>query len=153
AKVLHPRTIEPAASREIPVRVLNSRRPAAPGTRIDASATDTAGYTAVASRGGLCLVEFTARDRPASPGFRSRVLQALEDANITILVGEVHKDRVSVTVDGALDADSLRSRVEAFAELRLRDGLSAVCAVGHRLVAPFIVVVEDQHAHAIVARL
>jgi len=153
AKVLHPKTIGPAASREIPVRVLNSRRPAAPGTRIDGSGGDAAGYTAVASRGGLCLVEFTARDKPAAPGFGARVLQALEDAKIAILVGEVHRDRVSVTVDGSLDAESLRSHVEAFAELRLRDGLSAVCAVGHRLVAPFIVVVEDQHAHAIVARL
>lgn len=180
AKVLHPKTIEPAAAREIPVRVLNSRRPAAPGTRIDGSGADAPGYTAVASRGGLCLVEFTARERPAPSGFSARVLQALEDAKVAIFVGEVHRDRVSVAVDGGFDAGALRARVEAFAELRSRNGLSAVCAVGDRLATDplalaaalarfqegpihlvarpggataFAVVVDDRHAHTIVARL
>ena len=180
AKVLHPKTIEPAASREIPVRVLNSNRPAAPGTRIDGSGADARGYTAVASRGGLSLVEFTARERPAPAGFGARVLQALEDARVGIFVGEVHRDRVTVAVDGAFDAGALRARVEAFAEMRSRDGLSAVCAVGDRLATDpkavagalalfqegpihlvarpggataFAVVVDDRHAHTIVARL
>ena len=34
AKVLHPKTIHPALARAIPVRILNSRRPEGPGTRI-----------------------------------------------------------------------------------------------------------------------
>lgn len=153
AKVLHPRTIEPAASREIPVRVLNSHRPGSPGTRIDGSAGDVTGYTAVASRAGLCLIEFTARERPAPAGFAARVLQTLEEAQIAIVVGHVHRDRVDAAVEGAVDFDALRSRVDAFAELRARDGLSAVCAVGDQLPKPFVMVVEDRHAHAIVTRL
>jgi aspartate kinase len=36
AKVLHPSTIFPAVSRNIPVRILNSHRPEAPGTLITA---------------------------------------------------------------------------------------------------------------------
>ncbi len=36
AKVLHPATIKPAVERGIPVRILNSMNPAAPGTRIAA---------------------------------------------------------------------------------------------------------------------
>ena len=180
AKVLHPKALEPAASREIPVRVLNSHRPAAPGTRIDASGTNARGYTAVASRGGLCLVEFTARKRPAPPGFSARVLQSLEDSRVGIFVGEVHRDRVTVAVDAVFDVGALRGRVESYAEMRSRDGLSAVCAVGDRLATDpralaaalalfqegpihlvarpggataFAVVVDDRHAHSIVARL
>jgi aspartate kinase len=153
AKVLHPMTIEPAASREIPVRVLNSHRPGSPGTRIDGSVGEAAGYTAVASRAGLCLIEFTAHERTALPGFGARVLQALEEERISIVVCEVHRDRVSAAVDGAFDCAALRARVEAFAELRSRDGVSAVCAVGDLLAKPFVMVVEDRHAHAIVARL
>jgi aspartate kinase len=153
AKVLHPRTIEPAASREIPVRVLNSHRPGLPGTRIDGSAADVTGYTAVSSRGGLSLLEFTARDRNALRGFGARVLHALEEERISIVVCEVHRDRVCVAADGAFDSAALRTRVDAFAELRSRDGLSAVCAVGDRLPKPFVMVVEDRHAHAIVTRL
>jgi aspartate kinase len=153
AKVLHPKTIEPAASREIPVRVLNAQRPASPGTRIDGSGVDPAGYAAVTSRNGLCLVEFTPRERPAPSGFAARVLQALDDADVEIVVGEVQRDRVSVAVDTTIDADALRARVGEFAEVRAREGLSVVCAVGDRLATQFVVVVEDRHAHALVARL
>ena len=81
------------------------------------------------------------------------MLQALEDAQISIIVCEVHRDRVSVAVDGSCDPAAVRARVEAFAELRSRDGLSAVCAVGDRLPKPFVMVVDDRDAHAIVTRL
>jgi len=153
AKVLHPKTIAPAASRDIPVRVLNSHRPSSPGTRIDGSAADAPGHTAVVSRAGLCLIEFTSRDRRVAAGFGARVLQALEDEQVAVVLCEVHRDRVSVVVEGSCDGSALRARVDAFAELRSRDGLSAVCAVGDRLPKPFVMVVEDSHAHAIVTRL
>ena len=54
AKVLHPKTIQPAAARDIPVRILNSRRPEAPGTRIIAAtpAGDAAPVTALACKRG-----------------------------------------------------------------------------------------------------
>jgi aspartate kinase len=179
AKVLHPRTIEPAASREIPVRVLNSHRPAAPGTRIDALG-ESGRFTAVSSRGGLCLLELTARDRSDPAGFSARALQGLADANVNVVLGEVHRDRVSVAVDRAFDLAAVTARVGGFAHVRSRDGLSAVCAVGeqvasdpravagalalfqdgpiHLVARPggasaFAVVVDDRHAHTMVARL
>src|SRR5207237_2014626 len=59
AKVLHPATIQPAAARNIPVRVLNSRRPDATGTII-APHTDPdvdPRLTAVSWRAGSALAE------------------------------------------------------------------------------------------------
>ena len=47
AKVLHPATIKPAVEQGIPVRILNSLNPAAPGTLITARAPSGSG----ASRG------------------------------------------------------------------------------------------------------
>jgi aspartate kinase len=178
AKVLHPRTMEPAASRDIPVRVRNSRRPGSPGTRIDAIG-DAGRCTAVASRGGLCLLELTARDRSA-PGFGARALQGLTDANVTVFIGEIHRDRVSVAVDCTVDVAAVTARLAEFAHVRIRDGLSAVCAVGeqvasdpravagalalfqdgpiHLVARPggasaVAVIVDDRHAHTMVERL
>jgi len=131
AKVLHPKTLEPAAARDIPVRVLNSRRPEAPGTRIDAFGTGE-GYAAIASRTGLCLLELASKGT-ANGAFAARALQALADAHIHVVVGEVHPDRLRLAVDGLIDPDGFRARVDSFAELRVRDGLAAVCAVGDRL--------------------
>lgn len=180
AKVLHPKTMEPAAARGIPVRVRNSRRPGEPGTRIDALGAGDGAYAAVVSRGGLSLVEMTARGKGAEGAFAARALLSLSEANVTVVLGEVHGDRLLVAVDQAFDSDALRARVATFAEVRTRDGLAAVCAVGDRLAterglltgafgvfvdgpvhlvsrpggsAAFAVVVDGCHAHALVARL
>ena len=135
AKVLHPKTIEPAASNGIPVRVLNSRRPNEPGTLIDGSSSCEPGYAAVASRAGLCLIEMTASMPHTDRAFTAKALQALADAHVTVVVGEVHKDRLVVAVDHGFDLEALRARVAAFAEVRARNGFSAVCAVGDRLAS------------------
>jgi len=42
AKVLHPKAIHPAARKNIPVHIYNSRKPSSPGTTITASATPSA---------------------------------------------------------------------------------------------------------------
>jgi aspartate kinase len=180
AKVLHPKTIEPAASLDIPVRVLNSRRPGEPGTRIDGAGSGRSGYIAVASRAGVSLVRLTARGRRPDGAFAARALQALADAHVGVLVGEVHRGRLTVAVDQAVDLEALRSRVCEFADVEARSGLSAVCAVGDRLAADprlvtsafavlddraihlvarpggasaLAVVIDDDDAHALVARL
>jgi aspartate kinase len=135
AKVLHPKTIEPAAARDIPVRVRNSRRPEEPGTRIDASGVGDGRSAAVASRAGVSLVEIAARQETAGGSFPVRALQALVDAGVTVVVGEVHGDRLTVAVDHGFDLQAFRARVEAFASVQMRSGLTAVCAVGDRLAA------------------
>jgi aspartokinase len=152
--VLHPKTIEPAAARDIPVRVLNSRRPNEPGTRIDGSGED-AGYPAVASRAGLALLELTALGRGADGTFASRALQALADEHVTVIVGEVHKDRVTVAVDGGVDLEALRARAAGFADVSARNGLSVVCAVGARLasdprlVTSAFALLDDRRLHLV----
>src|SRR5262245_22638039 len=180
AKVLHPKTIEPAAALDIPVRVLNSRRPAEPGPRIDATGSQESGYAAVASRAGVCLVQVTARAKRPDGAFAARALQALADAQVPVLVGEVHKGRLTVAVDHGVDLEAIRARVRDFADVEARNGLSAVCAVGDRLAhdprlvtnafalldgreihlvarpggaSALAVVIDDHGAHDLVARL
>jgi aspartate kinase len=180
AKVLHPKTIEPAAALDIPVRVLNSRRPGEPGTRIDATGSPDAGYAAVASRAGVCLVRLTARAKRPDGAFAAKALQALADAHVAVLLGEVHKGRLTVAVDHSVDVEAIRARVGEFADVEARNGLTAVCAVGDRLAqdprlvtqafalldgreihlvsrpggpSALAVVIEDRDAHELVARL
>ena len=155
AKVLHPKTIEPAAALDIPVRVLNSRRPGEPGTRIDGDGSGDTQYAAVASRTGISVVCLTARARRPDGGFAARALQALADAQVNVLVGEVHKGRLTVAVDHGVDLDSLRTRVGDFAEMEVRHGLSAVCAVGDRLardprlVTSAFALLDDRRIHLV----
>jgi aspartate kinase len=181
AKVLHPKTIEPAAALGIPVVVRNSRRPAEPGTRIDAHGAGSGQVAAVASRGGVSLVH-VARRPSATGSFAALAFQALSDAGISVVVGEFSDDRLTVVVDASFDLDGFRERVAPFADVQTRGGLAAVCAVGDRLTTEphlvkdafgvglfdeasvhlvsrphgrtsFAVIVDDRNAHGLVTRL
>src|SRR5689334_9326858 len=60
AKVLHPSTILPAVDKNIPVRILNSRRPEVTGTRITAEGRGNEGaLTALACKRGITVVDIT----------------------------------------------------------------------------------------------
>lgn len=154
ARVLHPKTIEPAAALDIPVRVLNSRRPGEPGTRIDSGGAGEGPYAAVASRAGISVVSLTARARRPDGGFAARALQALADAQISVLVGEVQKGRLTVAVDHAV-VEAVRTGVGEFAEVEVWNGLSAVCAVSDRLardprlVTSAFALLDDRRIHLV----
>ena len=62
AKVLHPSTIFPAVSRNIPVRILNSHRPEAEGTLITADPPPAQAhrpFAALACKRGITILDIT----------------------------------------------------------------------------------------------
>ena len=163
--------------------VRNSRRPAEPGTRIDAHGDGSGQVAAVASRGGVSLVHI-ARRPSAAGSFAALAFQALSDAGISVVVGEFSDDRLTVVVDASFDLDGFSARVTEFADVQVRLGLAAVCAVGDRLTTEphlvkgalgaglglfsdasvhlvsrphgrtsFAVIVDDRDAHGLVTRL
>jgi aspartate kinase len=155
AKVLHPGTIEPAAARGIPVFVRNSSRPEEPGTRIDAHGGGDHKFAAVASRAGMSLVEISARDRSGCGSFAARALQSLADAGVSVVAGEVSSGRLTVAVDQSFEMEAFQARVGAFAKVRIRGGLAAVCAVGDgvasdpRLVSGAFAALDDAPIHLV----
>jgi aspartate kinase len=157
AKVLHPGTIHPAAARNIPVRVLNSRRPEASGTIIGPS-TDLdvdPRLTAVACRGGVTLVEVTSRDTRGRDPFAAKVFHELAHAGTPVVLADLCGNRLSVAVDHSADFDGFRSSISRFADVRLRRGLAAVCAVGRgwsaepRLIRDALAVIGDTPVHMV----
>src|SRR4029453_9338533 len=76
AKVLHPSTILPAVSADIPVRILNSRRPEGEGTRITAEPT-AAGQAidALPGKRRATVVEITSTRMLMAHGFLRRLFQ------------------------------------------------------------------------------
>ena len=157
AKVLHPRTLEPAASRGIPVRVLNSRRPAGRGTRIGPADSEAGGgMIAVASRRDVSLIEIASRDTRFRDPFGAAVLQDLTHAGATILLADLCGGRLAVAVEGSADLEAFTGRVASIAQVRVRPGLTVVCAVGERLareprlLSDALTAVGDTHVHLVV---
>lgn len=155
AKVLHPATIQPAAQRGIPVRVLNSHRPEAPGTWIGPSRAADGNVTAVAFREQVTLVEVIATDARAREPFAAAIFRELARRNVPVVVADLCGNRLSVAVDGSADLDGFEASVSAFASVRVREGLAAVCAVGRgwpsepQLIRYALSVLDDTPLHVL----
>ncbi|HEV8578207.1 MAG TPA: bifunctional aspartate kinase/homoserine dehydrogenase I [Thermoanaerobaculia bacterium] len=149
AKVLHPKTIQPAREKRIPVRVRNSFAPENPGSLVHGGAAPAeAGARGLTFLPGVALVDVTGSGMAGVPGVAARVFQAMAAAGISVILITQSSSELAISfavaeADGSRAAAALR---EAFtAELaaglldpiELRPGCSVVSLVGdgmrHRL--------------------
>jgi aspartate kinase len=134
AKVLHPSTILPAVDRDIPVRILNSRRPDAPGTRIAAApATRTGSITALACKRGVTVIEVTSTRMLMAHGFLRRLFEVFERHETAVDVVTTSEVSVSVTVDDARRLDAIVADLREFAQVAVEREMALLCAVGDAL--------------------
>jgi len=87
AKVLHPLTVAPAVEADIPLSILNTFEPEAPGTRVvrDAPYNDHA-VKAITAIHGLSLVTIAGRGMLGIPGVAARVFSAVAEEGINVLM-------------------------------------------------------------------
>ena len=135
AKVLHPATIQPAVGRNIPVRILNARRPEDPvGTLItrDRPASDEP-FTAIASKTGVTVVDITSTRMLMAHGFLRRIFEVFEQHRISVDVVTTSEVSVSVTIDDARRVPEALDTLRAVADVTREDGMAILCAVGEGL--------------------
>lgn len=135
AKVLHPATILPAVAQNIPVRILNSRRPQdAVGTLItrERPATELP-LTAVASKKGVTVVDITSTRMLMAHGFLARIFQAFEEHRTAVDVVTTSEVSVSVTVDDARRLPEIATALREVADVTREDKMAIICAVGDGL--------------------
>ena len=110
AKVLHPSTILPAVAKNIPVRILNSRRPDVAGTMITADGRGDAGtLTALACKRGVTVVDITSTRMLMAHGFLRRLFEVFERFKTPVDVVTTSEVSVSVTVDNTRRLDDIVS--------------------------------------------
>lgn len=134
AKVLHPATIQPAVARDIPVRILNSRRAEAPGTLITAERPPSdLGLTALASKKHVTVVDITSTRMLMAHGFLRRLFEVFERHKTPVDVVTTSEVSVSVTVDDRRRLPAIVEALSEFAEVSLEHDMAIVCAVGEGL--------------------
>jgi aspartate kinase len=134
AKVLHPATIQPAVSRNIPVRILNSHRPSARGSLITASrpASD-APVTAIASKKPVTVVDITSTRMLMTHGFLRRLFEIFERHKTSVDVVTTSEVSVSVTVDDRRRLPVIVDELSTFADVSCEHDMAIVCVVGEGL--------------------
>ena len=136
AKVLHPSTIDPAVERNIPVRILNSRKPDGPGTLITAEPDADGGpLTAMAAKRDLTVVDITSSRMLMAYGFLRQVFEVFERFQTAVDVVTTSEVSVSVTVDNRRHLDAIVEALSECGEVSVEPEMALLCAVGDRLRA------------------
>lgn len=147
AKVLHPSTILPAVASEIPVRILNSRRPKAEGTLITAStpARDTP-LAAIACKRGVTVIDITSTRMLMAHGFLRQLFEVFERFQTAVDVVTTSEVSVSVTIDDRRQLPALVEALSRFAEVSSESEMALMCAVGENLHADPMVFAQVMRA-------
>src|SRR5207253_5101737 len=100
AKVLHPATVVPAIDKNVPVLILNSRRPDVPGTRITAQTApcDNA-VKSIACKRKITAVNIHATRMLMAHGFLRRILDVFDRYETPVDMVSTSEVSVSLTID------------------------------------------------------
>src|SRR5204863_1304045 len=102
AKVLHPKTIQPAIDKSIPVRVCNSRAPKEAGTLIVAQSESTPQTVkAIAHKGGVTTVQISSARMLGAYGFLRALFEVFDRHQTAVDVVTTSEVSVSLSIDDA----------------------------------------------------
>ena len=134
AKVLHPSTLLPAVEADIPVHVLNARRPEGEGTTIVREAIRPSDgrfvVKAIAEKRGITGVHVTSTRMLMAHGFLARVFEVFDRFRTAVDLVATSEVSVSVTVDDPSAVEEVAASLRAFARVEIERGMAVVCLVG-----------------------
>jgi aspartate kinase len=134
AKVLHPATVMPAKEKNIPVRILNSRRPEAPGTIIVAEAVPCTNLLkSVACKQGLAIVNLRSNRMLMAHGFLQRIFEVFARYETAVDMVATSEVSVSLTVDNDTRFPEICSDLAPFTEVTIERDQAILCAVGDNI--------------------
>ncbi|HET7617628.1 MAG TPA: aspartate kinase [Vicinamibacterales bacterium] len=135
AKVLHPSTILPAVTHDIPVRIKNSRRPDSSGTLIARPAEDEppSGLVAIACKRHVTVINITSSRMLMAYGYLRRLFEVFERLRTAVDVVTTSEVSVSVTIDDQSRLEAIVDELSAFAEVTCERDMAIVCLVGENL--------------------
>lgn len=134
AKVLHPATVLPAIEKNIPVLILNSRRPEVPGTRIvSESVPCTNVVKSIACKRRITLVNICSTRMLMAHGFLRRIFEVFDRFETSVDMVATSEVSVSLTIDNAKRLPEVCAELRQFAEVSIEENQAIVCVVGENL--------------------
>ncbi|MCA9604475.1 MAG: aspartate kinase [Myxococcales bacterium] len=134
SRVLHPSTLLPAMTAGIPVRVLNTNRPAHPGTVIQAVGPGNPNRaTSIAYKESQVVLTVTATRMFGEIGFLARVFEVLARHGISVDVVSTSEVSVSLTAHDGAAIERARPELEPLGRVTLAPGRTILAVVGQQL--------------------
>lgn len=134
AKVLHPATVLPAIEKNIPVVILNSRRPEAAGTRITAEPVPCKNpVKSISCKRGITVLNIHSTRMLLAHGFLRRIFEIFDRYDTSVDMVSTSEVSVSLTIDDREHLEPISSELREFSEVSVEDGQAIVCLVGENI--------------------
>ena len=134
AKVLHPKTIQPAIEDRIPVRICNSREPHERGTLVGPQ-TETSPRTikAIAHKKGVTTVQITSARMLGAYGFLRALFEVFDRHRTVVDVVTTSEVSVSLSLDDDSTLPGVVAELEQLGTVRVEKEQAIICVVGEGL--------------------
>ncbi len=132
AKILHPTCIWPAQQENIPVRLLNTMQPEAPGTVIKKEA-GTVGVKAVAAKDAIIAVKIKSSRMLLAYGFLRKIFEVFEKYKTPIDMITTSEVAVSVTIDSDIHLAEIIAELSNIASVEIEKDQTIVSIVGNEI--------------------
>src|SRR5437764_11874259 len=134
AKVLHPKTIQPAIDKNIPVRVCNSRAANDEGTRI-VPESEAAPQTikAIAHKNGITTVQVSSARMLGAYGFLRKLFEVFDHHQTAVDVVTTSEVSVSLSIDDASTLTELVTDLEQLGTVEVEKDRTIISVVGEGL--------------------
>ena len=129
AKILHPTCILPAKINNIPVRLLNTMQPEAPGTLIS-NRMEKGKIKAVAAKDEIVAIKIKSGRMLLAYGFLRKVFEIFENYQTPIDMVTTSEVGVSVTIDKVKHLQEIVDDLKKFGTVTVDNDMTIICVVG-----------------------
>ena len=134
AKVLHPSTVMPAIEKNIPVLILNSRRPEVEGTRIVREGVPCGNAAkSIACKKRITLLNIVSSRMFMAHGFLRRIFEVFDRYETPVDMVATTEVSVSLTIDNTARLKEITRELRQFAEVTSEEDQAIVSIVGDNI--------------------
>jgi aspartate kinase len=134
AKVLHPATVVPAMEKNIPVLILNSRRPEVQGTVIVSEAVPCRNAVkSIACKRKITLVNVHSSRMFMAHGFLRSIFEVFDRYETSVDMIATSEVSVSLTIDNPAHLEKICADLREFSEVSTEPEQAIVCLVGENI--------------------
>ena len=129
AKILHPTCVQPAKYANIPVRLLNTMEPTAPGTLIS-NETEKGKIKAVAAKDNITAIKIKSSRMLLAHGFLRKVFEIFESYQTAIDMVCTSEVGVSMSIDNTKHLNEIVDDLKKYGTVTVDHDMCIVCVVG-----------------------
>lgn len=129
AKILHPTCIQPARFAGVPVRLLNTMEPSAPGTLINNVMTGGC-IKAVAAKENITAIKIVSSRMLLATGFLRKVFEIFETYNTSIDMVTTSEVGISLSIDNTSRIVPILEELKKCGTVEVDHNMCIICVVG-----------------------